>query len=143
VYEVIPLERITERVTRNGHPDAEGTPTYLLSIPEFFNGNDVDGSIGCNLDPMPSPTTFRSLLQSILDRPDVADVRVQITAFDEPDWPFSDTVWVFTTSSESEVSTWFPPELAPNEIWKGWIPGRSYEDCPVPAGFSPVACWWD
>jgi hypothetical protein len=51
-------QRITERVTRNGHPDDDGTPTLLLTLAEFFDGNDVEGSIGCNLHPIPSPGEF-------------------------------------------------------------------------------------
>ena len=50
-----PLERITQRVTRLGHPDARGTPTALVTLDEFFTGNTVTGSIGCNLKGSPSP----------------------------------------------------------------------------------------
>ena len=52
------LERITERVCRNGHPDDPETPRPLLSIDEFFEGNDVVGSIGCNLIDIPHPNEF-------------------------------------------------------------------------------------
>ncbi|MDD9940468.1 MAG: hypothetical protein OXU20_05335 [Myxococcales bacterium] len=138
-----PLERITRRTTQFGHPDAEGTPTYLLSVEDFFDGNEVAGSIGCNLDPMPAPAKFRQALELVAARPEVVDVRVQITSFDDPDWPFSDTVWIITSADEEVVRTWLPEALAPDDVWTGWQPGVTYEDCPVPEGYSPVACWWD
>jgi hypothetical protein len=86
-----PLERITERVTRLGHPDEPGTPTPLLTIDEFFEGNSEVGSIGCNLDSAPAPARFYELFRQIARRSEVKDTRVQITAFDVPEWPFSDT----------------------------------------------------
>ncbi len=138
-----PTERITERVTRNGHPDADGTPTPLLTLPEFFDGNTVDGSIGCNLTPIPTPAEFRDVLEPVLARDDVADVRVQITMFDEPEWPFSDTVYVLTSASLDDVQGWFPEGLEPGDVREGWDDDMSFEPVEVPSGTRPVACWWD
>jgi hypothetical protein len=94
-----PLERITERVSRLGHPDKGGTPRPLLTLAEFFDGNNHVGSIGCNLTPLPTPAEFYALLKKIAARSDVADIRVLITMFDDPEWPFSDTVYVMTTAA--------------------------------------------
>jgi hypothetical protein len=87
-----PLARITERISRNGDVNKLDTPRPLVTLEEFFEGNDFDGSIGCNLNPTPTAAEFYALLRAIAARPDVADVRVQITMFDVPEWPFSDTV---------------------------------------------------
>jgi hypothetical protein len=139
-----PLERITERVNRLGSPNVPSTPRPLLTLAEFFQGNDVPGSIGCNLMPTPTPAEFHAVLSSIADRPDVADVRVQVTMFDNPDeWPFSDTVWVFTNAAAAAVASWFPETLAPDEMAEGWIAGVTYEEFAVPAGTRPVCCFWD
>lgn len=93
-----PLERITERVNRNGDVNDPNTARPLLTLTEFFSGNEVDGSIGCNLNPTASPSEFHELLAVISRRHDVAEVRVQVTMFDDPEWPFTDTVWVITIS---------------------------------------------
>lgn len=139
-----PLERITERVRRHGDPNVAETPRPLLTLAEFFEGNFYTGSIGCNLNPTPEPAEFRSLLQEIASRPEVADVRVQITMFDDPEgWPFSDTVWVITRASPEEVASWFGGDVRPDDCWRGWTEGTKFEACSVPAGTSPVACWWD
>jgi hypothetical protein len=138
------LERITERVSRLGDPNDPSTPRPLLTLSEFFDGNDVVGSIGCNLMPTPTPAEFHSLLSAIAARPEVGDVRVQVTMFDNPDeWPFSDTVWVITTADATTVASWFEEALAPDAIDMGWPEGIAYEACTVPAGMRPVSCWWD
>ena len=137
-----PLERITERANRLGHPDSEETPRPLLTLDEFFAGNSVVGSIGCNLYPAPAPSEFYAALQAIAQRPEVSDVRVQITAFDDLDWPFSDTVYVMTSASPEEVSSWFPEQIAPDETWSGFV-DQAYEPYAVPAGTEPVGVWWD
>jgi hypothetical protein len=137
-----PLERITERVTRLGHPDEPGTPTPLVTIGEFFEDNEEVGSIGCNLSPAPEPKRFYALFQEVARRPEVKDIRVQITAFDVPEWPFSDTVYVMTSAAPEEVASWFPEELKPDETWEGFVE-QSFEPYEVPPGCRPVACWWD
>ena len=138
-----PLERITERVTRLGHPDDSGTPTPLLTIAEFFEGNDCAGSIGCNLSGQPLPERFYELFTSIASRPNVSDIRVQITAFDVPEWPFTDTVFIMTTASPEEVEAWFPEDLRPDEVWEGFNSRIRYEPYNLPPGSRPIGCWWD
>lgn len=136
-------DRITERVNRLGDPNDPSTPRPLLTLSEFFDGNDVAGSIGCNLTPMPMPSEVHALLSRIAARPDVGDVRVQVTMFDDPDWPFSDTVWVMTSADASAVASWFPEDLAPDAVEAGWQEGVAYEPCAIPPGMQPIACWWD
>jgi hypothetical protein len=137
-----PLERITERVTRLGHPDNAETPRPLVTVEEFFDGNTEAGSIGCNLESTPTPAQFYELFRAIGLRPEVKDIRVQITAFDVPEWPFSDTVYILTSASPDEVASWFPKELAPDETWEGFV-GQPYEPYQIPEGTRPIACWWD
>lgn len=137
-----PLERITERVTRLGHPEDANTPRPLVTVAEFFEGNTEAGSIGCNLPDMPDPEVFHQLFKAIAQRPDVQDIRVQITAFDVPEWPFTDTVYVMTTASPAEVASWFPEALRPDDSWVGFA-GQDCEPYTVPAGTRAVACWWD
>ena len=113
------LERINDIVCRNGHPDDPETPRPLLSIDEFFK-----------------------VFKAIIHRPDVKDIRIQVSAFDDPDWPFSDTVYIMTSASESEVGSWFPEHLKPDEIWEGFV-NQDYEAYEIPTETRPVAVWWD
>jgi hypothetical protein len=137
------LQIISDRVNRNGHPDDPTTPRPLLTLDEFFEGNDVIGSICCNLDPCPEPDQVREALREIEQRDDVNAVYVQVTAFDDPDWPFSDTVWVITTAGSDDVASWIPQEISPDEVWEGFIESQSYESVSIPVGMKPVAIWWD
>src|SRR5437762_2818753 len=110
-----PRERIADRVNRQGDVNDPATPRPLLTLAEFFVGNHVAGSIGCNLNPTPTPAEFHDLLAGIAARPDVADVRVQVTYFDDPEWPFSDTVWVITSATPEEVAGWFDESVRPDD----------------------------
>jgi hypothetical protein len=137
------LERVSERVSRGGDPNDPQTPRPLLSIEEFFEGNDVVGSIGGNLPTEPGPQELYKIFQAISKRPDVADIRVSITAFDDPDWPYSDTVYIMTSASPEEVASWFEEDFAPDETWDGFVDGQSYERYSIPTGFKAIGCWWD
>jgi len=134
---------LDERVRKGGDPDDPSTPRPLLTLSEFFDGNTVVGSICCNLDPTPQPDEVRRVLAAIAARTEVAEVRVQVTAFDDPAWPFSDTVWVITSASADTVGAWFPEPLRPDEVAVGWQDGVSYETVAVPNGMKAVACFWD
>lgn len=138
-----PLQRITERVTRLGDPENPSTPRPLVTVDEFFSGNDVVGSIGCNLASQPRPDEFYVLFREISQRRDVKDVRVKITAFDMAEWPFSDTVYIMTSAPLEEVQRWFPDRLRPDEFWEGFLADEKYEPYQIPAGVRPVAAWWD
>jgi hypothetical protein len=130
-------------VNRHGDVNDPETPRPLLTLAEFFEGNDAADSIGCNLIPPPEPGEFHELLTRIAARKDVAEVRVQVTMFDEPDWPFSDTVWIITSADPREVATWFEDRIRPDRCSAGWPKRMAMESCPVPAGMQLVACWWD
>ncbi|AXM04571.1 hypothetical protein DKG79_11400 [Escherichia fergusonii] len=58
--------------------------------------------------------------------------------FDDPDWPFSESILVITSASPEEVQSWFVEEIAPDESWEGWSEDTDYEWVEVPAGMHPV-----
>jgi hypothetical protein len=49
------------------------------------------------------------------------DVRVKITMFDDPEWPFSDTIYVMTSATPEEVASWFDEDLRPDDVWEGFV----------------------
>lgn len=91
----------------------DGPTKPVVSLEEFFDGNDDDGSIGCNLDepfcppsdtrgwlertlrprpavsipaptaPHPGPQGFYKILMTVRERADVQDVLVEIDDLDE------------------------------------------------------------
>jgi hypothetical protein len=140
-----PLERITERVTRHGPPGESGVPLPLVTVDEFFAGNDAVGSIGCNLAGAPPPGRFYELFKGITAREDVKDIRVLVIAFDVPEWPFSDAVYIMTSADADAVTSWFPNDLRPDDIAVDldFAEIADFEPCIVPPGVHAVRCWWD
>jgi hypothetical protein len=140
-----PLARVTARVMRNGKPEDRRVPVPLLTLEEFFEGNDETGSIGCNLDSCPEPKDFYNLLMPLRARDDVSDIRIQITCVDDPgkQWPFSDTIWIMTSADEDTVRSWFPTHLAPDDCSEGWPELVKFEAIEVAKGHHPVGIWFD
>lgn len=95
---------------------------------------------------MPAPAQMYDLLRHLRERPDVADVRVQILSQESLDeWPYSDTVWVITPAESEEIRAQMPEWLAPDALYDGWNdpllpPVEAYV---LPAGMKAVGLWWD
>lgn len=89
----------------------------LVPIDRFFDGNDDEGSIGCNLLPHPGIESFRETLQGLIQRPDVSAVYALITELDPGSdaWPFSDTVVVTGTITPEALQAAYA-NLQPDEV---------------------------
>jgi hypothetical protein len=116
----------------------------MVSIAEFFDGNDDLGSIGCNLIEHPGIATFRDILVGLTERSDVQAVYALISELDPgPDsWPFADLVLVIGSISAPTLADALAP-LQPDEI--AWA--RAFNDAtkeiaerlPGPM----LVAWWD
>ena len=113
----------------------------IISIREFFDGNDDPGSIGCNLLDHPGIEAFESILIKLLDREDVEAVYAQIAELDPGpgSWPFTDTVLVVGRISAENLSRILQP-LEPDEV-------GLMEDVPESIaqkhGGPIQSAWWD
>ncbi|MDH5830628.1 hypothetical protein FQY83_13870 [Luteimonas marina] len=115
----------------------------VVPLDRFFDGNDDEGSIGCNLVPHPGVPLFRDTLLGLLQRPDVTAVYALISELDPDDdsWPFTDTVLVAGTiqpEALTEALSALQPDYVafadPDEI------GQLGIEPPVVQG---VTAWWD
>ena len=115
----------------------------VVPLDRFFDGNDDEGSIGCNLVPPPGIPLFRDTLLGLLQRPDVSAVYALISELDPGDdaWPFTDTVLVAGTiqpEALTEALSVLQPDYValadPDEI------GELGIQPPVVQG---VTAWWD
>jgi hypothetical protein len=112
----------------------------LVTIEQFFDGNDDLGSIGCNLHPHPGLEVFRRTLKTIEACRDVSAVWVQIYDTDEGDWPFSENVLVcgeIPLDALSEVAL----AIAPSEV-RMLEPGRP-PDARGRLTEEVKVLWWD
>ena len=100
--------RLLERLRALGFTD-EGNKRVCVSLREFFDGNDDEGSIGCNLLEHPGVDAFANCLRAIEARDEVQTVgmlMIESMAEDDDAWPFSDTVLVLTSAEPADVEGW-------------------------------------
>jgi hypothetical protein len=139
------VDRLLARIDELGGQEAY--PVVPLAL--FFEGNEDPGSIAPNLDPHPGVRTFERVLGEIRERPDVADVVLQIDEVMEGEWPYAQAAYVITTSSAEDVHQW-AAELQPDELVADedeippWLGRPTPPGAPdVPAGHRIVTLFWD
>lgn len=123
--------------------DAE-RPRPLVTLEEFFEGNDDFGSIGYNFYPdQPKPAEFFEVFRAIRSKVGVASVLVQVQDLEDPDgWPSTDTIWVITSASPNELRSWLGDRFRPDDILIGFPKGR-VEHHNVPPGMRALGIWYD
>jgi hypothetical protein len=107
----------------------------VVSIEDFFDGNDEPDSIAVNLEPHPGPEFFRKRLSAIRKRADVQDVLLDIYHIDEsdegePHWPSPECVYATTSASEEQVEKWNAQLRADGPV-EGWIDGVAPNGAPA------------
>jgi len=140
------LDEVKSRINRNGDINDPDVPRPLLTLEEFFEGNDDFGSIGYNFYPdQPAPSEFYVLFKRIREKPEVANVLVEVSQHEIPDeWPSSDTIWIVTSAASDEILEWLGERFRPDdELWDGWTEHLTRETVEVPDGHRPVGVWWD
>ncbi|MBK8271164.1 MAG: hypothetical protein IPK83_23760 [Planctomycetes bacterium] len=137
--------KLLKRVNQNGEINNVDTPRPLVTLEEFFEGNNDPGSIGYNLSDSPSPQEFFAMFKQIRARPGVSDVRFEVKDLEDPDgWPATDTIWMITTATRDEVESWIPERIMPDEILEDIGPATGKrEPYVVPPGAHAWGLWWD
>jgi hypothetical protein len=119
-------------------------PRPLVTVEEFFDGNDDPASIGYNLPGPAGPQEFHRLLAGIAARPGVSDVRIEVKDLEDPDgWPSADTIWIFTTASLDTVRGWFPDHLSADEWSTADVGEHDVEPYSPPPGVRAVIAFYD
>jgi hypothetical protein len=134
--------RLLELIKAKGTPVGQA-PGPTVSLEDFFEGNDDQGSIGCNLFLHPGISKFYQTLAEIKSRSDVQDVLVEIRDLvDEHSWPFSDSVFVLTSMSVENLRK-LMSKLKADEV--GQFPaGSTPKDLPLlETGMQILGAWWD
>ena len=99
---------LIERIKVLGLPSPD-RPLPLVTLEEFFIGNDDYGSIGCNWAQSPGPQFFFEKLKQIRSKSNVQDVLVEVTEVEENDdelGPYSNTVYVYADATLEEIAEW-------------------------------------
>jgi hypothetical protein len=137
-------DTLIKKIRSQGLPSFSD-PLPVVSLEDFFEGNEDYGSIGCNLLEHPSPQRFFEHLLAIRSRSDVQDVLIEIFEVEESDstiWPFSERVYVLTSASTEDVADWMKP-LEPDEIEVGYFQDKPPAAPELREGMRVYAAWWD
>lgn len=132
-------------LNRIGNINDFSQPRPLVTLEEFFTGNEDYASIGYNLPEQPSPQDFFRLLRTIRDRVDVTDVRIEVKDQEDPEgWPSTDTIWVITSASADDVVSWLPDAIKPDDVLSGFdSSATSIEPYDLPNDTNAVGIWYD
>lgn len=138
-------QQLLARINLHGDINNPTTPRPLVTLEEFFEGNDSYASIGYNFYPdQPAPSEFYSLFLEIRSKPMVSDVRVQVNDLEEPtDWPSTDTVWIITSANPNEVKSWLGDRFQPDDLFIGFPEFYNFEPYDIPQGQQAIGVWWD
>jgi hypothetical protein len=116
-------------------------PPPVVTVDEFFSGNEDNESIAVNLLDHPGVAFFYERLRAIQQRQDVNSVLVNIYDL-EPiisgGWPYAENIHVLTTAPEEQVQAW-AEELQSDGAAEGWPYGRP-EAAQEPEG--SYKWWW-
>lgn len=116
----------------------------LVPVERFFDGNDDDASLGCNVSPHPGIAAFREVLTALARRPDVRSVHLVVGEADPGDeyWPFASGALIAGTIPDTEVRRALKA-LRPDEVVPAESGGLGIAD-EVLAGLGPrvlLASW--
>ncbi|PFK67047.1 hypothetical protein COJ21_24420 [Priestia megaterium] len=104
-------DNLIKKIYEQGYPDEKTAP--LVSLEEFFEGNDDEGSIGCNL----------------MDHPGIY-------------WPFSERVYILSNANPEEIEEWVGI-LGPDEIEEGYMFGNPPIAPELYPNHKVFGVWWD
>ena len=126
--------------------ESEGHDNPIVSLDDFFVGNEDAGSIGCNTSPPLTQTDFYQKLKEIHSLASVSEIWVEISDAEENNpepltWPFSDRIFIFTSATQEEVAQWLEP-LQVDEMNSDYINSR-LNSIKLEAGMKIYQAWWD
>ena len=116
------MDRRTELLTKiksAGYPEQE----VVLSLDEFFIGNNDIGSIGVNLYPnQPSLATFYKVFKELIQTGQIENVFIRIADVEDIEWFFTDTVFIIGDTTVDTLRHKVT-KIQPSEIYSGWLYG--------------------
>ncbi len=130
---------LLEKIKREGFPQKE----VFVTIEDYFDGNEDDGSIGVNIYPDP-PTLqeFYETLTEIKKAPKTDNLLIRITDIDDTDWFYSDTVYISGKYTLTEIKEMFV-SLKPDEIYEGTMYSKPSNIPQKNLDSKDYYVWWD
>jgi len=123
------------------------SPSPLVSLNDFFDGNDDLGSIGCNLIEHPGIEKFRGVFEKLELDSNVSNVWVIAKQHDwKPAWPFSDEIVLATSLPLEEIANRLSG-LEPDEVYEMSndfiVVDINKKQIAAPLTEKFIGAWWD
>lgn len=132
-------DKILQKIKSLGFPDKE----VVVSLDEFFDGNDDYGSIGPNIhENQPSLEEFYVTFKDLIVSRDAKEILVRISDIEGLDWPFTDAVYIITDRYLEDIEEKVD-HLQPDEICEGWMYGKPVNVGDLHKGLDVFTLWWD
>ena len=133
-------EKLIKKIYSFGYPENE----IVVSLEEFFNGNNDHNSIGPNIHIWDKPTLqdFYYILSELKNSDNVEDILIRIQDLEDLDWPYTDTVYIISKLSIEELKLKLT-DLQPDEIYEKWMYGKPINAPEIKSGYSIFSVWWD
>lgn len=142
----VALIRKIRRVQSQTHRGKE--KEIVISLEDYFDGDNSEHCpILANTGISLSAPALHDFLAKVAAKPDVSNVLIRFYDYEDAlnfdnMWINSDTVFVSTTASATEVEKWFEP-LEPTSV-QGESNLADFANLPsIPDGHALFAVWWD
>lgn len=122
--------------------DGETAEGAIIDAAAFLDGNEDEGSLGCNLMEHPGMQAFRDAVSRVAARPDVSSVKVVIHEdMGDDNFPFTDSMFVCTSAAPKDIAREFEV-LQPDDVSKAERQQVASLP-PPPRGQNWIYVWWD
>jgi hypothetical protein len=130
---------LLQKINRAGFPDNE----VFVSVDDFFDGNESNGSIGMNIYPAPpSLQDFHKTLTAIANDERTETLLIRVADIDDAEWFYSDTICIVGDYSLLQIKEIFK-NLRPDEIYEGFMYNKPSNIPPPNPGNKIYSIWWD
>lgn len=119
-----------------------GKNEVAVSLEDYFNGNNVIGSIMANSYPDEvEPHKLFLFLNELKKNEKIQDILIRKCEIDE-EWPYSDSIYLYTELTKEEIKKEFKQYL-PDEIYNGWMYGEPNGKVSIIPPNNIYTIWWD
>lgn len=127
------------KIKKSGFPKKE----VFVSVEDFFDGNEDDGSIGVNIYPNPpSLQKFKDILTEIKSTDKTSTLLIRIADIEDSDWFYSDMVFISGDYTLSDVKKLFKV-LKPDEVYEGLMYNDKPNNISNQNSGKSYSVWWD
>jgi len=140
--EMIVVTLLLEEIYRQMEQEGEDGALPIVSFDLFFEGNNDEGSIGCNLLNHPGIEVFYNTLKKLKSLNEVQDIFVEIYEVEDVEWPFSERIYVLSSLNSEEIFEYLST-LEPSEISDDYQFGKPTNAPELNKDMKVYSIWWD